>query len=474
MNRRNRRNPLVKTFKDYLVPIIGLVVIIILFISFFGGEKNQTPAVVDENRTGIDITLNWEASEAYVIYPGWNKEEVNNVWTLYKWEKIVVRSWVASIDLAEVWKVELNKTWEMKLDEDGGLSLYSSDLWLNLDAAQKINMRYGSIFAKENSVLSITQNEAGSTVYMMNWVADVTNLSGKSVVLWKGQKITISRTDAAKDDIDLSTLRNDLDDYFKSSEWYIRNNGDFYLNTEENTGTGSTNEETSTGTTLSTSSKAIISITSPADESTTNFDKIAIEWTYSDEAINSIIVNGIDAVLDTEGKTFEIKEFTLNGKENNLVYRMYDGWKNLIDKKVSTVYYAAANTPAKTFEVQNFSLDASKFTFIKPTSNPYTTTEDLVTIQWYVPPWIVSRITVNGFRLSSLTPYGSYWRYHANAKFGNLKEGLNIYKVVYFGKEGEVLHTNAFTIVKEKAPEPVEEVAPEATESDTWTGSTDI
>jgi len=65
-----------------------------------------------------------------------------------------------------------------------------------LDAAQKINMRYGSIFAKDNSVLSITQNEAGSTVYMMNGVADISNLSGRSVVLGKGQKITISRADA--------------------------------------------------------------------------------------------------------------------------------------------------------------------------------------------------------------------------------------------------------------------------------------
>ena len=473
MNRRNRRNPLIKTFKDYLVPIIWLVVIIILLISFFGWDKTETPTIVDENRTGIDVTLNWEASEAYVIYPGWNKEEINNTWTLYKWEKIAVRSWVASINLPEVWKVELNKTWEMKFDEDGWLSLYSSDLWVNLDTAQKINMRYGSIFAKENSVLSVTQNEAGSTVYMMNWVADITNLSGRSVVLWKGQKITISRTDAADEDIDLSTLRNDLDDYFKSSEWYIRNNGDFYLNTEENTGTGTTDEETSTGSVTSSTKTKVLNIEAPADESTSNFDKIAISGSYTDESIRTISVNGVQAELNEEEKTFEIKEFILEGKENDLVYKSYDWGNTLVDKSVQTVYYAAANTPARTFEVQNFSLDASKFTFIKPTSNPYTTTEDLVTIQWYVPPGIVSRITVNGFQLGSLTPYGSYWRYHANAEFWNLKEWLNVYKVIYFGREWEVLHTNAFTIVKEKAPEPVEEVAPTTETDDTWTGSID-
>ena len=470
MNRRNRRNPLVKTFKDYLVPIIWLVVIILLLISFFGGDKKQAPVVVDENRVGIDVTLNWEASEAYTIYPGGNNEEINNIGTLYKWEKIVVRSWVASMDIPEVWQLELNKTWEMKFEEDGWISLYSSDLWANLDTAQKINMRYGSIFAKENSVLSVTQNEAGSTVYMMSWVADISNLSGRSVVLGKWQKITISRSDAADEDIDLSTLRNDLDDYFKSSEWYIRNNGDFHLNTDEDTGTGTTDEETSTWSVRSSQKIKGLSITSPADESTSNFDKIAVSGSYTDENIRTITVNGVNAEINEEEKTFEIKEFLLEWKENDLVYKSFDGGNKLIDKSVQTVYYAAANTPARTFEVQNFSLDASKFTFIKPTQNPYTTTESLVTIQWYVPPWIVSRITVNGFRLSSLTPYGSYWRYHANAEFGNLKEGLNVYKVVYFGREWEVLHTNAFTIVKEQPADPVEETVPT---EETSTGTTD-
>lgn len=463
MSRYRRRNPFLKTFKDYLVPIIWFVLIVILLFSFFGWNKTPTEVTPQDNRTGIDISLNWEWSEAYVMSAAGDKKEINNLGTLYAWEKIVVRSGVASINIPEVWNVELNKIWEMKFDDDGWLSLYSSDLWVDLDAAQRISMRYGSIFAKENSVFSVTQNEAWSTVYMLKWVADVTNLSGKTVVLGKGQKITISRADAAKDDLDLSTLRNDLDDYFKSSEWYIRNNGDFYLNAEDDTGTWSTDEETSSWTTISTSSKQILQIEAPLDESTSNFEKIAVTGSFTSDEVDTITVNGISAKIDSEAKTFEIQEFRLSEKENNLVFKAYDGSNDLIEKFVETIYYSSAPVAGK-FEVQNFSLDASKFTFIKPTVNPYTTTEDLVTIQWYVPPWIVSSITVNGFKLSSLTPYGSYWRYHANAEFGNLKEGLNVYKVVYFGKEGEVLHTNAFTIIK-KAPVVEEEkvISEEAT-----------
>jgi len=275
MARYNRRNSLSKTFKDYLVPIIGLVLIIILIFSFFSGKKETPQITQEENRTAISVNLNWEWNESYVVYPGGNKEAFTTATKLYKWEKLVVKTGTASAEIPEVWTVELNKIGEMKFDEDGGLSLYSSDMWVNLDAAQKVNMRYGTVFAKENAVFSITQNEVGSTVYMMSWVADVNNLGGKSVVLGKGQKITISREDAAKDDIDLSILRDDLDDYFKASEWYIKNNGDFHLNNTEETGSGTIDEETSTGALLM--KKSLFEMLSPKDESTVNTETIIIE-----------------------------------------------------------------------------------------------------------------------------------------------------------------------------------------------------
>jgi len=455
---------MVKTFKDYLVPIIWFVLIIILLFSFFGGDNTPTEVASEENRVWINISLNGEWSEAYVMYPGGNKEEISNVASLYKGEKVVVKSGVASIEIPEVGNVELNKIGELKFDEDGWLSLYSSDLWVNLKASQKVNMRYGSVFAKENSVFSITQNEVWSTVYMLKWVADVTNLSWRSVVLGKWQKITISRSDAASEDIDLSILRNDLDDYFKSSEWYIRNNGDFFLNSEESTWTWSTDEELTSSGSISVSNQ-ILSVSSPSDESTSDTDKITITWSFSWDDINSVTVNGTKASMDFENNSFEIKDFALPGKENNLVFKVYDGAGSLMDKSVRTVYYGWAASTAGKFQVENFSLDASKFTFIKPTANPYTTTTDLVTIQWYVPPWVVNRITVNGYQLNSLVPYWSYWRYHANSDFGNLKEGLNVYKVIYYWKENEVLHSNAFTIIKKAPVEPEEEkvVSDEAT-----------
>jgi hypothetical protein len=61
-------------------------------------------------------------------------------------------------------------------------------------------------------------------------MAEVKNLGGKGTVLSKGQKIMISSIDTMKTDVDLSLEKVDLDDTFKTSDWYIKNNGDLYLN----------------------------------------------------------------------------------------------------------------------------------------------------------------------------------------------------------------------------------------------------
>jgi hypothetical protein len=38
------------------------------------------------------------------------------------------------------------------------------------------------------------------------------------------QKITVSRLDASSEDVDLSLLKETIDDYYKQSDWFIKNN----------------------------------------------------------------------------------------------------------------------------------------------------------------------------------------------------------------------------------------------------------
>ena len=225
---RNRRNSFSKTIKDYIVPIIWLLLIIILIFSFFSGSSSNDNTSI-ENQVWIDVTLDSDSSEAYIIYPWDNKKQIEQNIGLYKWEKVIVKNWTVSLEFPSVWTMSLNKIWELKYNENGELFLFSSDLWVNNTSPMDVNMRYWIAKLWENSVVSITQNEMWSTVYLITWFAEVSNISGRSTVLAKWQKITVPRQNATSNDVDLSLLKESIDDYFKSSDWFIKNNGEFYL-----------------------------------------------------------------------------------------------------------------------------------------------------------------------------------------------------------------------------------------------------
>ena len=123
------------------------------------------------------------------------------------------------------------------------------------------------------------------------------------------------------------------------------------------------------------------------------------------------------------------------------------------------MYYSkgisSTETPASLAGVENYSLSKSPlYTIISPKSNPYITTENNVRIEGAVPARTVEKIVINDFQLQKFPKYGTYWYYFANEEFGNLKEGLNIYKIQYFGADNKIIFENTFTIVKE-APKAV-------------------
>lgn len=449
MSRYNRRNVVSKTFKDYLVPFIGVLLIVILIISFIGWDKETNPTSDNlENKIWMNVSINSDTSEAYIEYIWWDKKDITWEDTkLYKWEKIIVQKWDVDLKLEWVWEMRLNNRWELKHNEDASFSLFSSKLWVKSDSKMKINFRYWSIDLKDWSVASITQNEAASTVYLLDWLAEVRNVGWKSTMLWKWQKIEISNKDSSNADIDLSLLKTAIDDYFKTTDWFVKNNWSFYLE-KKATWTWVTREDEKEWSRIT----SYITLDELNDEAQVATSKINIKWKLYNEDIASIIVNWEDAVLNLENKTFEVKEFTLKNKTNDLVFKIYNSSKEILSKKVYTIYYSWWEEKATTwiFKVENFSLDSTKFQFIFPKTNPYTTFADLVSIEGKVPPWIVESISVNDYKLQKFPRNWSYWKYHANKDFWNLKEWLNIYKIVYYGKWWSVLHTNAYTIIKKE------------------------
>lgn len=444
MYRHNRKVAISKTFRDYLVPFVWLLLILILIISFLSWW-DDTNSNNFENKVWINVSLSTDDSSAYIEYIWWDKKEV--IWDteLYKWEKILVKEWTVDLSFDWVSNMKLDKSWDLKFNEDWSFSLFASYLWINAISDIKLNVRFWELSIWKDSVLSVTQNEVWTTVYLLKWVAEVKNIADKSTMLLSGQKITISSVDSNKEDIDLSLLRNNIDDYFKWSDWYIKNNGDLYLNSDLES-----ESETWTWELLdNTDSKDLISFDSLRDESQVSTSSITVKWKILNSNILKISVDWIDANINSENNTFEFKELIVNQKVNDLIFKIYDSNNDILEKKAYTIYYSWWEEKVTSkFTVENFSLDSTKFQFIFPKENPFTTSIDLVTIEWKVPTWSVEKILVNGYQLQQFPRNWTYWKYHANKDFWNLKEGLNIYKIEYYGASNKLLHSNAFTIIK--------------------------
>ncbi len=444
MYRHNRKTLVSKTFRDYLVPFVWLLLIIILIISFLSWWDKEK-IMNHENKIWINVNLNWENSSSYIEYIWGDKKEIAWNAEIYKWEKVFVKEWSLDLDFPWVLTMKLNKMWNLKFNEDWTFSLFASDLWIKTLTDIKLNVRFWELLIWKESVLSVTQNEVWSTIYLLKWVVEVKNIAWKSTMLWAWQKITISSIDWNKQDIDLSLLRNNLDDYFKGSDWYIKNNGDLYLNNNRGwkvkTWTWVENETVNL--------KQYISLDSLRDESQVSNSTITIKWNILNSSVSIIKINWIEANINLEEKTFELKELFLTNKINDIIFKIYNSNNEILNKKIYTIYYSWwEKKDVSKFKVENFSLDSTKFQFIFPKKNPFTTYTNLVTIEWKVPPWIVEKIVVNDYQLKQFPRNWSYWKYHANKDFWNLKEGLNIYKVDYYWPNKKLLHSNAFTIIK--------------------------
>lgn len=452
MNRR-RGNSIQKTIKDYMVPIIWILLVLILIFSIFSGSEKITPLEnTQENTVWLNVSLDNELSSATIVYPWDYKTEVEWQIELYKWEKVIVKEWKATIFNSSWLNFRLNKLAELKYLENSGYWIYNWEVWLDTNTAIDIDMNFAKLKIWENSHISFSQNEVWSTIYVISWKAEINNLVWENTVLWSGQKITISRLDASNQDVDLSNLKEELDDYFIRSEWFLLNNGNLYL--ESNTEEDEIDSETSTGTIISNNLSSIISFNNLLDWAYVSASSIDISGNYIDEEIKSIKVNWKEAVLNTTNKTFLINDVNTSSVENDLVFKVYDDSNDMLSRFVYTVYYNSGNNSNSSnstswFTVSTFDVDGSKFTFTWPTTkNTYTTFETFVTIKWSVLTDWIDEVSVNDYKLSSFN--WTSWRYHANVDYNNLWLWTNVYEVKYFSN-WKVVYKNYFTIIKKDA-----------------------
>lgn len=458
-NNRTRKSNLLITLKDYSIPLVWLGLILILIFSFFWWWDDTNPQD-NENRVWIDITYNGADSEVDIEYSWWDKVKADSETKLYKWEKIIVTEWSVSLDFTSNWTFTLNKYWELKYNDEGSFNLDAWDLWWNIKDNSIIKMKYANLDILGWTVLSLTQNEVESNVYVLKWVVEISNIWWQSTVLWNWDKISITRNDAASEDVDLSLLKEEIDESFKTDDWFIKNNWEFYLTENVND-----NDFTSTWETIdlnnNLSKNGLISLDDYRDEMTVDKSSINISWKYYDISIAKITVNWQLANLDTKDSTFLISSVWLDKKTNDLVIKVYDDANDILWKYVYTIYYnwwidttSNNNTTTWWFKVINYKADAADFKFTQPSTTwNFTTYDSFVTIRWSVSSKDISYITVNDYRLSSFN--WNTWRYHASTDNNNLIDWTNIYQVKYYSEWGELIYSNTFTIIKKSWSAPI-------------------
>lgn len=453
MNRR-RWTSFQKNIKDYIVPIVWVFLILILIISFFRWWED--PKVDVENKNWLNIELENDFSDVVIEYSWWNREDYEWESDLYKWEKLIVRDWNVSLSSPELWAdFTVNKLWEIKYLESGWFEHTSWDVWINTTSPIDVDMNFAKLKIGEDSHLSLSQNEVSSTIYLVSWFLEVSNLVWRNTVLSSWEKISISRTDASNEDVDLSLLKENIDEFFIRSDWFILNNWSSYVDNEwEYDESSWSGENVSSGSWTSTNFiwgwNRYLSFDNLIDESNVSSPSIDISWTYNSDIVYDFTVNWKTADLNSENSTFEITWINTSNSVNDLVFKVYNDSNSIVSKFVYTVYYSDWaswwNNSEWWFSVKTYDVDWSDFKFTSPTtSNSYTTTETFVTIRWEVTNENIDRVTVNGYELSSFN--WTTWRYHADVNYNNLAEWTNVYEVKYFSWD-DLVYTNYYTIIK--------------------------
>lgn len=446
-------NDFANNIKDYIVPIIAVVLILVLIWSLFFKKENN---IAEENRVWISITKDTTDSNATILFSSGSKQTFTEGQSLYKSEKIIVSAWRMKVSDGTT-SFNINKLWELKYLENGDFQVDSWDVWIDTEKDVNLSMKFAKLKISTGSHLSISQNEVMSTVYVFSWKVEVSNLKWRSTVLAWMEKIEVARAEASDEKIDLAMKKTLIDDYYLRTDWVTINNGSSYISTwatEEETSSWVTSSGSEEKTTTTSSSSNIswkskyLTFSNLLDESNISSSPIVISWVYDTEDTSKIEVNGIVATLNPNNWTFKIENVAVANKENDLVFKVYNGYDEVKEKFVYTVYneWGSNQVTSSTNSGTSFSVDGSKFTFTAPNSSTtYTTNENFVTIRWLVTAQWIDSVVVNGLKLSSFN--GKTWRYHASVDYGNYAEWTNIYEVQYYSGSN-LVYKNYYTIIK--------------------------
>ena len=469
MNRNRRwQNNILSSIKDYAVPIIGVLFLIIIIwsVSTRWGETEQN--------TNNTQTIWWESlsykaifwhsdTSAQVIYSGWRREDISDGTEIFPGETIVVQEWRVEISPSEDRSIRLNRIAEFRVEWQWRYALLSSDAWINSVSPIQVTMRYATLTSGDNTIMSLTQNEAGSTIYVLRWNVQVQNSVWVQTTVVSWQRLSVPRIQASNRDFDIASERVTIDTFFQNSDWFLENDGHLINMSQVNEEIDTESNNSIDTSEVSTVRSNHIRFDRLRDEMSVDSGSISVSGTLLSDNIWAISIQNTPVDLSTSTRSFNLDNIALPWTMNDLVVKIYDSERNILAKEVYTVYSSSpsrdqSSTSSSSSELStpttnqqtttHFDIDASKFRFTAPsTTGRFTTTSSEVTLRWETTADNIARVEINGFRLNSFN--GRTWRYHAFERFDTIREGTNQYRVDYFDDTGRLVFTDFFTIVKQ-------------------------
>jgi hypothetical protein len=459
--RNNRRANNLKTEK-YIIPIVIFVLIFtLLYFIFSWWEDNidNPPAggVVSQIDNSIPLTfLTWTNVE--IIDKSNKKNKVESWYFLNIWESIIVKEWDISLKIPEIAQLSLDTNWEIKYLEWEKIKLDSSSMWVVTEKDYSIDMRYLEVKIWKDSIVNLEQNDISSTVYLLKWTVEIINLAGVSTFIAPKTKIKISKEDASNWDVDMWLLKEEFDDYFPISNWYLQNISNMVDVSAIQSEDWELKDEVEDEKKENWDTSGLIKFDNIYDEWSALSSSTNISWRFDSNEVVKIIINNKEAIINTDNNTFNVLWVNTSKKVNDIIIKVFDKDENILLKNVYTLYYSSwkekkdnsdwytkINWEAYPVNDSDFIINVKSVKDWKTLKN-WETFASENTFYWTVKNPDIEKVTVNWYTLKTYN--WKIFRYHAYERFWTLWEWINNYEVKYFWKDWKVVLTKYVTINK--------------------------
>ena len=438
------------TFPWKWIGVIGIIVFIFWFSSHFGRENTDS---IDANSL---FRVTWSTgSEIYVIESNGSKKHMDSDFSFTD-ETSTVSIVNGSVEMKNpLFSGYADKATEVgyKKESPGDvLDILRGRIWIESMGNMQVRLKNFNLSLEERDIVFVEQNQVYSTLYVFRGDVAI-QANTLNYTLSAGKRIMVAHSDILNPNLSLESLSGPIDDAIKQNPFFIARNGDALLNNLSGTGSITLSGNTLSGNLIGSGiiqpkNGPFIQIISPEDGSQVSTSSVKVSGKILSNEVKKVTINEISSVVSPVDMSFEV---TLTPTESvaNLVYKAYAGDNTLLERGVITLYMKNIKIGTERLSPNTFPINDRDYKIISPAENPYKTTDSSVTVRWVVPKDMVKFIMVNNFRLKQYKSYSTNWQYFANMSYDTMKDGINLYKIEFYGTNDEVLSTQLFTIVKE-------------------------